>query len=696
MKTRSGLSLAEIQKRTRPGTSAERELTRSTISSVLRGDRKPQRPVLESLLIALDEPPEQREQILEMWEALSAVSQDQDSALPCFADMSPRELGVHAAIQSGDSPDELPGYVPRHFDPDLRSFIRNGVDRGCFVVLIGRSSTGKTRSLYEAVRAVVPQWWLVQPSTTEEIYRLLEERTERTVVWLDEMYRFFDSSPPLTKALIVKLRNAGLIVVGTIWFDDFRARTTGMAARHAPESGLLECADQIDVAQTLRDVERRAAETLASTDSRIRAALQVKDAELTQALAAGPELIRSWSHAPPYARAAMTAAADARRLGILTPLPSDLLVDAMAGYLTPAERVAPPSYWLREVESYAEPPVHETVAALSKVAGRRAGTSAGYVAADYLAQHLHHERRTECPPGALWEALIDRLENAEDIRRLRDAAASRMRYRLQERALRRLSEAGDEQASAELAWLLARQDRLDAAVAVLVGWAEKRPTDEEAAAALDDMRSLLARARPLRNTDRRSRLRLAELLYDRGESEDLRTKAEQGDATAADELALLMADRGMLTELRERADGGHRLALDLLAELLAGHRRTDELAARAAAGDHAAELWLGKLQNSDQESVDAVEAIRESRESLAAREPHAAERLTSLLFDLRHEEALRVEVDAGTQFAADRLLALLMAARSDDEAATDDVLRLRAFGMHADGTLASTEGHDHG
>ena len=271
---------------------------------------------------------------------------------------------------------------------------------------------------------------------------------------------------------MTRLTQAGHIVVGTLWFEDYMASMGSRAGRQ-----LLESAELIDVPRHLDADERSRAAELATTDRSIRAAMAAPDDGLTQVLAAGPELLRRWEHAPPYARAAITAAADARRIGILTPLSRELLVEAMAGYLSEAHRVAPTELWLREIAGYAEQGVNETtVAALQPVASRQPGTLAGYRAADYLAQHLNARRRTQCPPESLWKALIERLDSGEDIRRLRDAAAARMRYHLQEHALRKLSAAGDAYACVELALLLVRQDRIDAAVSALVACVSVTPT----------------------------------------------------------------------------------------------------------------------------------------------------------------------------------------------------------------------------
>ncbi|MDI6105706.1 hypothetical protein QLQ12_44715 [Actinoplanes sp. NEAU-A12] len=657
---------------------------------MLQGQRTPQKPVLESFLDALNAPPTERAEIMKTWERLTDESREWQAGLVRVTEVSPRELGVNATIRP------LPGYVPRLFDPDLRQRIEDGTRRGCFIVLIGGSSTGKTRSLYEAVRAEAGQWWLAQPADTRDIYRLLDEPDRPAVVWLDEIARFFDQTPALTKPQVARMVRAGHIVVGTLWFEDYSARMDSRVTG-AVERELLLFAEKIDVPRYFRPEEQLSARRLAATDSAIRAALDAPDDGLTQVLAAGPELMRRWEHAPPYARAAITAAADARRLGILSPLPSDLLLEAMSGYLSRPEQAASQQKWLMEVTSYAAQPINETsLAALPREAGERPGTPPGYRAADFLAQQLRAQHRAQCPPESLWTALIDRLDSRDEIRRLSDAAAARMRYRLQARALRRLMTLGDGGACIELALLLVRRDDLEAAESVLVEGVRGQ-RDTRTATALVEVMTLRERAEPLRTTDRtaaNARRLLWDLLYDRGESLDLRTKDGRGDLTAGDDLATLLAERGELTELRERANAGHRLAADLLAEMLATLRRSTELAARAKEGDQAAATWLD--QQTDAETAEPAAEIARLRADLAAGAASAADRLTSLLFELGDEAALRAEVDAGTPHAVDRLLALLMAGCGDDATAAEEVRRLRAFGMHCDGTPALTEGNDHG
>ena len=67
-------------------------------------------------------------------------------------------------------------------------------------------------------------------------------------------------------------------------------------------------------------------------------------------------------------------------------------------------------------------------------------------------------------------------------------------------------------------------------------------------------------ARPGRRRRRAAARRLAELLAERGDLDELRARADAGDGDAAGRLAGLLAERGDLDELRARADAGDEAA----------------------------------------------------------------------------------------------------------------------------------------
>jgi hypothetical protein len=686
---RSGLSLMDLERAGRQQAQRNgqfRELKRSTLSDVLNGKRRAPKALLQTLLAAWNLPDAEQAAWLDAWHR-TLDDHRRPAGARRFDEMSPRELGIHAAITTPDAPGGLPTYVRRDFDDDLRRTIAAGAEDGCFVVLVGGSSTGKTRSLYEAILDEVPNWWLRLPTDTQAVLDLLGAPPERTVLWLDELDRYLGTSPPLTKECVCALVRDKMIVVGTLWPDEFAARKA--MHRYDENRRLLDFAHVISVVADLSPAEQSRAACIAEGDSRIRIALDTKDAGLTQVLAAGPDLVLRWEQAEPYTKAVITAAADARRLGIHRPLSPDLLTEAMFDYLPPPHRVAPSTAWWEPATSEAMTPLHDAVAALSPVDGGSPGTLAGYVVADYLAQHARRTRRTECPPHSAWQALVDHIEDPDDLRRLAVSARTRLRYRYLEQILRRLAAvADDESAAPELADLLIRQDRIDEATALLRQRLRLCPGDSAAAKHLAEIDALLVRAAELRRSaatpEPFADQRLAELLADRGKADELRTGADVGDHVAADHLAELLADRGCLRELRDRADNGHRFAADLLADLLLARGQLEALRERAQAGDEAAalRLALGPDGHGNADG-DSQARIAEMRFHLDAGDEKVPSQLVALLFELGNESELRLEVDAGTHEAAERLIALLTA---DEVVDAEQVSRIRAFGLNADGS----------
>ena len=325
-------------------------------------------------------------------------------------DARPRRLGVHAAIRVADGPSELPVYVPRDLDEDLRTVVSVGAEHGRFVLLVGGSSVGKTRTLFEVVRATLPDWWVVRPGSAAEIRTLAAAPTAQTVVWLDELQNHLDDGHG-PAGPVRTLLHAGVVLVGTLWPREYAIRTARPRQeehdRYGGDRELLELADGIRVANTLTSHERRRAEALASIDTRIRIALDSPDCGFTQVLAAGPELVARWEHAyDPYGKAVITAALDARRVGARAPLSRDLLAAAAPTYVTGADRATAPPDWLDRALAYATTELRGAAATLTPVA-EDIGSITGYTVADYLHQHALRERRTEPLPDAAWQALVE-------------------------------------------------------------------------------------------------------------------------------------------------------------------------------------------------------------------------------------------------------------------------------------------------
>ena len=108
----------------------------------------------------------------------------------------PFALEVHRPVLPEDPQPglpELPVYVPREHDQLLARWCGGGGGgRSGIAVLVGGSSTGKTRACWEALgllRGQEPGWRLwhpIDPSRPEAALRELPGIGPRTVVWLNE------------------------------------------------------------------------------------------------------------------------------------------------------------------------------------------------------------------------------------------------------------------------------------------------------------------------------------------------------------------------------------------------------------------------------------------------------------------------------------------------------------------------------
>jgi tetratricopeptide (TPR) repeat protein len=601
---RAGRSYADLDREVNPAQVQPRILPAATLSDLVNGKSVPTRETVITFLRAcgLREDPEQAAWLA----ALERVSNGHLRRPPGsirVREARPRLLGVHAAIQVAGADSELPPYVPRDVDEALRAAIGAAAGHGGFVLLIGESSVGKTRTLHEAVKAALPEWWLLHPADAETIETFAAAPTPRTVLWLDELQTYLDQPGGVPTWTVRTLINAGVVIVATLWPNQYYA---DVAPRELNRSGrgnvpeLSRLANVFAVPEVLSREERRRGEALAG-DGRIRIALDTMDAGFTQVLAAGPELVRRWEHAPdPFGKALITAALDARRIGVSRPLDRPLLEAAAAGYLHPTQQATAPIDWFERALAYASEPLHGAASALSPVPAG-IGRIAGYTTADYLYQHALRVRRTIHAPGALWQALVDQNhpEEAFDLGR---SAHHRGRPEVARELYTLAAQAGDPRAAHLLIDLLAERGEVDAALAVIVQ--HTGPGDGYAAD------------------------RMIDLLAAKGDVANLRERAESGDGYAAGQLAAVLADQGQVDEaiavLRQPAETGDGYVAERLAALLAAHGRLDELRHRDAAGDRHAAYHL----------VEAAVAnldLPQLRQRADRGDPIAAARLADML-----------------------------------------------------------------
>jgi hypothetical protein len=196
------------------------------------------------------------------------------------SEADPRRLGVHAAISVPGVPDEVPPeYVPRDADAALRAKVAAAKERSGFVLLVGGSSVGKTRTAVETVKALLPDWRLVHPTGSAEVIALAAVSPPRTVVWLDELQRYLDGEHGLTGWMVRALLDAPepVVIISTLWPDRYVAYTAmpapGGIDPHAREREVLDLAAVIRIGPVFSTAEQDRARAAAARDPRLRVAL---------------------------------------------------------------------------------------------------------------------------------------------------------------------------------------------------------------------------------------------------------------------------------------------------------------------------------------------------------------------------------------------------------------------------------------
>ena len=340
----------------------------------------------------------------------------------------PFALEVHRSVEP-DVPQRdlpaLPAYVARKHDTELERVVA-AAPQGCsgIAVLVGGSSTGKTRACWEALRLLRERperwrlWHPIYPSHPEAALRELPSIGPRTVVWLNEAQFYLDvAADGVGERIAAGLREvlrdparAPVVVLATLWpqyWDALTARPAAGADPHAQARELLAGRDISVPAAFTSDQQGQAG--IAGDPRLARAAEAAESGQVIQFLAGAPELMARYHNAPLAAAALISAAMDARRLGMGVALPLAFLEQAAPGYLTDSDWDGLGEDWLEQALACTAAPCKGIRGPLTRIRLRPGHTAnltrePAYRLADYLEQHGRHTRRAHIPPAAFWDA----------------------------------------------------------------------------------------------------------------------------------------------------------------------------------------------------------------------------------------------------------------------------------------------------
>ncbi|MFC7266154.1 tetratricopeptide repeat protein [Streptomyces lutosisoli] len=396
-----------------------------------------------------------------------------------FAD--PFALEVHRAIEVESSDTDalplLPAYVERDHDARLRAAVLEAVaGRSRLVMLVGDSSTGKTRACWEALRLLPAQWRLwhpIDPTRPEAALAELERVGPRTVVWLNEAQHYLltanrDLGQRVAAGLRALLREpprGPVLVLGTIWpeyWDILLREPAGGSEDPHEQARKLLASNDLSLPTSFTGTDLRALELKARDDPRLAYATErAEEGQITQYLAGAPALLERYRTAPKPTRAVIEAAMDTRRLGHSLALPLPLLEAAAEGYLTGAQWDLLPDDWLDKALAGAVGPLRGARGPLTRIRphkGDAASAQPRYRLADYLEQHARTHRLTVRIPASLWSALLD-YASPPDCTVLAEAARTRGLLHIAGQFYQAAAAAGDARAAERMGDLLENAGR---------------------------------------------------------------------------------------------------------------------------------------------------------------------------------------------------------------------------------------------
>ncbi|MEV4807930.1 hypothetical protein AB0K18_48750 [Nonomuraea sp. NPDC049421] len=455
----------------------------------------------------------------------------------------PIELEVHPSIEiisaeTNDNAPVLPLYVKRAHDHGLESIIDKSADHSSICVLVGGSSTGKTRACWEAVKSLGSHWRIWHPLTPSRHEALLNALRRKqispyTVLWLNEIQFYLNPSPSnLGEEIAAELRElikdparGPVIILGTCWPEHWQTLTLRPDPTkpdlHSQARALLTGQHVLVPDEFLgEEIERLSRE--ASRDRRLKEATAKGNRRVTQFLAGALELVNRYETLPIIARSLIHVMMDVRRLGYKGTISEEFLRSAVQGYMHEDVWAGVKRDWFKKAVKQSRKPCLGVSGPLRL---RRVGAvgKPTYDLADYLDEIGRIVRREEFPPASFWTSSVKHLRDANGLLDL--AYEAQIRGRLNYAALMYLQ--------------AANLGELEAILYV----AEHR----RAAGAIDEARKLFSHAADKGIED--AWLYLAQIEKDHGdEKAAARILGQVGDKALAARLAIYLTEPGQNKE----------------------------------------------------------------------------------------------------------------------------------------------------
>jgi hypothetical protein len=441
------------------------------------------------------------------------------------------------------------------------------------IVLVGDSSSGKTRALWEAIGHLPGDWQVWSPADARALnYGLANVSIgPRMVVWLNDAHNYLD--PGLTqmagdnaarlRELIIDPSAEPVLVAATLWpwkWQQFAAQprehplSAGSRSQEdelAQVATLLENSTYIPVPNSFQGDDLAAMRAAAARDPRIALAVRHAPAgKITQYLAGALKLLERYNAAPSETKAVIDAAIDARRLGHANRLPERLLLEAAPGYIDDET-------WDRLDDSWAVQALHAAtldwrgldgpLTHIRPRPGEPVPDEPEYRLADVVEQAGTRVRRYAAPPVELWAAATQ-YGHAGDLNAMAHAAQIRGRYRHAAALYLKAADAGNTWAMMELAQMLKKTGDVASAIHLY-----RQAADAGRTSAVLKLAQLQTEAGHATGAESLYR-QAADAGDGRAMWELAQIRERAGDHAEAEQLAVMAADAGEIGTLRQLAE----------------------------------------------------------------------------------------------------------------------------------------------
>jgi tetratricopeptide (TPR) repeat protein len=386
-------------------------------------------------------------------------------------------FGVHAAVAADTGTGPFPPYLPRDKDAEFDQALDETIGGGQrFVLVVGDSAAGKSRSAAEALRRhqalrmrplVVPQYG--------RLAHLLDARIPLggTVVWFDDLDKHLPQGLEASTLQRLLTEQPGAVVVGTIRASQLRARQGDL---NDPAWAFLQDKSQVrhvTLGAALSEKEKRDAHAWFANPSLL-AALD-EGVGLGEWLVGGPQLVLKLDGAEPLERHVVSTAVSWYRTGLKLPMRKSDLRASWAETLP--DPIGTKFRWrsmsvqerlFRDALDWACEPVMTRVPFEQSLLRE---TDDGYEANDYVVDHVaRHPDRPAIPDG-LWERALqvagsDDAARTERLWRVGAAAYQEGRLLVAMSSMRLLADAGDGLAMFNVGVVLGELGRSEEAVVV--------------------------------------------------------------------------------------------------------------------------------------------------------------------------------------------------------------------------------------